>query len=89
MTKTKDKAVNSKRSPVKLAISKNSKILALFAIACTVVVGLVSELTQEQIQAQQQKELLRTLHAIIEPSRHDNDIANDCIMMSSPAIGHQ
>jgi electron transport complex protein RnfG len=83
-TNTKDKKTISNTS---IAISKNSKILAIFAIACTAIVGLVSELTQDKIKAQQQKELLKTLHAIITPARHDNNIANDCVMMSSPALG--
>lgn len=79
---------NPKKTPaVNIAISKNSKILALFAIACTITVGLVNELTQDKIAEQKQKALLKTLHAIIEPSRHDNNIANDCSKVSSPALG--
>ena len=62
MTEAKDVSpktrVKTKKSAVNLAVSKNSKILALFAIACTVIVGLVSELTQDKINAQQQKQLL-------------------------------
>jgi len=80
-------SIKKTKSSINVAVSKNSKILALFAIACTAIVGLVSELTQDKIKAQQQQELLRTLHAIIEPSRHDNDIANDCIMMTSSSLG--
>jgi electron transport complex, RnfABCDGE type, G subunit len=75
------------KSPLSTAISKNTKILALFAIACTFAVGLVSELTKDRIKAQEQQQLLRTLHTIIEPSRYDNDIANDCIIMSAPELG--
>jgi electron transport complex protein RnfG len=82
-----DEQTSTVKSPVKIAISKNSKILALFAITCTVIVGLVSELTQDKIKAQQQKQLLKTLHAIIKPNRHDNDIANDCIVTSAPELG--
>ncbi|PKI16049.1 electron transport complex subunit RsxG [Colwellia sp. 12G3] len=79
-----DKAV---KSPLTIAVSKNTKILALFAIACTLAVSLVSELTKDRIKIQEQQQLLRTLHSIIEPSRYDNDIANDCIMMSAPELG--
>jgi len=75
------------QSALTLAISKNTKILALFAIACTLAVGLVNELTKDRIKTQEQQQLLRTLHSIIEPSRYDNDIANDCIMVSSPELG--
>jgi electron transport complex protein RnfG len=83
---TSDKS-NATKSPLTIAISKNTKILALFAIACTLAVSLVSELTKDRIKAQEQQQLLRTLHSIIEPSRYDNDIANDCIMMSAPELG--
>ncbi|GAW95188.1 electron transport complex subunit G [Colwellia marinimaniae] len=75
------------KSALTIAISKNTKILALFAIACTFAVGLVSELTKERIKQQEQIYLLKTLHSIIEPSRYDNDIANDCIMISAPELG--
>ncbi len=75
------------KSALNIAISKNTKILALFAIACTAIVGLVSELTKERIKQQEQQQLLKTLHSIIEPSRYDNNIANDCIMMSAPELG--
>ncbi|KGJ87792.1 electron transport complex subunit RsxG [Colwellia psychrerythraea] len=75
------------KSALTIAVSKNTKILALFAIACTLAVGLVSELTKDEIKKQEQQHLLKTLHSIIEPSRYDNDIANDCIMMSAPELG--
>ncbi|MBU2892416.1 electron transport complex subunit RsxG [Colwellia sp. D2M02] len=74
-------------SATTVAVSNNSKILTLFAIACTGLVALVNELTQDKIKAQEQQQLLNTLHAIIEPSRYDNDIANDCISVSSPFLG--
>lgn len=75
------------KSTLTIAISKNTKVLALFAIACTLAVSLVSELTKDRIKAQEQQQLLRTLHSIIEPSRYDNDIANDCIMITAPELG--
>ncbi len=75
------------RTPLNLAITKNTKILALFAIACTAAVGLVSELTKDKIKVQEQQYLLQTLHSIIEPSRYDNDIANDCIHIKTNELG--
>jgi len=62
-----------------LPMQKNSQILALFAVACTAVVGLVHELTKDTIKAQAQHQLLATLHSIIEPSRYNNAIALDCV----------
>ncbi|MGL1955707.1 MAG: electron transport complex subunit RsxG [Colwellia sp.] len=70
-----------------LPMQKNSKILALFAIACTLIVALVNELTIDKIKTQQQKYLLKTLHSIIEPSRYNNNITADCITMNSVMLG--
>ena len=70
-----------------VAISKNSKILALFAIACTATVGLVNELTKERIYIQQQKQLLSTLNSIIESDRYNNDLTLDCIKVNNIALG--
>jgi electron transport complex protein RnfG len=78
---------NKNTQSTMLAISSNSKILALFAIACTGLVGLINELTKDKIKEQEQLQLLSTLNAIIEPSSYDNDIANDCISISSELLG--
>ena len=66
-----------KHSVFRLPIQKNSQILAIFAIVCTAIVGLVNELTKDKIKAQEQLQLLNTLHSIIEPSRYNNDITQD------------
>ena len=75
-----------KNSTFRLPIQKNSQILAIFAIACTAIVGLVHELTKDRIKAQEQLQLLNTLHSIIEPSRYNNDITQDCVSLSSPLL---
>jgi len=72
----------------RLPIQKNSQILAIFAIVCTAIVGLVNELTKDEIKAQEQLQLLTTLHSIIEPSRYNNDITQDCVSLSSPLLGN-
>ncbi|WDE10367.1 electron transport complex subunit RsxG [Thalassomonas haliotis] len=72
---------------MRIAIKKNSKILALFAIACTAVVGLVNEFTKGFIQTQQQQHLLAILHSIIEPERLNNNLANDCRLVTDPLLG--
>lgn len=74
------------KSTLRLPIQKNSQILAIFAIVCTLIVGLVNLLTEDKIKAQEQQQLLATLHSIIEPSRYDNDIALDCVILSSPLL---
>jgi electron transport complex protein RnfG len=75
-------------SKFRLPIQKNSQILAIFAIVCTAIVGLVNELTKDEIKAQEQRQLLNTLHSIIEPSRYNNDITQDCVSLSSPLLGN-
>lgn len=82
---TQPPEVNSK---FRLPIKKNSQILAIFAIICTAIVGLVNELTKDEIKAQEQLQLLNTLHSIIEPNRYDNDITRDCVSLSSPLLGN-
>ncbi|MCW8863413.1 MAG: electron transport complex subunit RsxG [Colwellia sp.] len=77
------------KSLFRLPVQKNSQILALFAIACTAIVGLVNELTKDQIKAQAQRQLLNTLHSIIEPHRYDNDITQDCVNFSSAPLEQQ
>ena len=76
------------RSPFRLPIQKNSLILAIFAIVCTAIVGLVNELTKDKIKVQEQLQLLNTLHSIIEPARYNNDITQDCVNFQSPLLGN-
>ena len=59
---------------IKTAVSKNAKILALFAIVCTAIVGLVHSLTKDQIVFQQQQDLLRNLNSIIAEDSYNNVI---------------
>ena len=75
---------------IKTAVSKNAKILALFAIVCTAIVGLVHLLTKDQIVFQEQQELLRNLNSIIAEDNYNNVIYKDCIILPSKALstGH-
>lgn len=75
-------------SGFRLPMQKNSQILAIFAIVCTAIVGLVNELTKDKIKAQEQLQLLNTLHSIIEPSRYNNEITQDCVNLSSILLGN-
>jgi len=77
-----------KLSVFRLPIQKNSQILAIFAIVCTAIVGLVNELTKDKIKAQEQLQLLNTLQSIIEPSRYNNEITQDCVSISSPLLAN-
>ncbi|NQY63817.1 MAG: electron transport complex subunit RsxG [Alteromonadaceae bacterium] len=68
---------------MRIAIEKNAKILALFAIACTAVVGTVHLLTKDTILHQEQLQLLTKLNNIIAPERYNNDIYLDCIIITA------
>jgi len=63
------------------AIQKNAKVLALFAIVCTTIVGLVHLLTKDKIEQQKQLQLLNRLSQVIAPSLYNNEIINDCIIV--------
>lgn len=65
---------------MKLAMEKNARILALFAIACTAIIGIVNLLTKDRIEIQQQQYLLNTLNEIIAPESYDNNLYLDCIL---------
>ncbi|WP_371373193.1 electron transport complex subunit RsxG [Thalassotalea aquiviva] len=71
---------------MKQAIEKNTKVLALFAIACTTMVSLVSWLTKDTIIEQQELQLLNTLHQVIPPERLDNNLSQDCQFISDAEL---
>jgi len=64
------------------AIQKNAVVLAIFAIVCTAVVGIVHLLTKEKIELQKQQQLLDRLAQVIDPQTYNNKIIEDCIMIS-------
>jgi len=70
-----------------IAMSKNAQLLALFAVACTAIVGVVHLLTKDQIALQQQQKLLRNLNSIIIDSSYNNVIYQDCLVLPSTALG--
>ncbi len=71
------------------SVSKNAKVLALFAVIATAIVGLVNEATKGRIIAQEQAQLLKVLHSIIPPKLHNNDIYNDCKIITDPLLGNK
>ncbi|WP_206485269.1 electron transport complex subunit RsxG [Thalassotalea sp. G2M2-11] len=69
------------------AIEKNAKLLALFAIACTAVVGLVHLLTKDRIVEQEQLQLVNTLNSLIPPNKHNNAMTQSCFYISDELLG--
>lgn len=61
-------------------------LLGLFAVLGTGLVALTFDNTQERIAANERAALLRNLHVLIPPERHDNDIFNDVIEVTAPEL---
>ncbi len=55
----------------------SSLLLALFAIAGTVLVSFTYDQTIDRINDNKRRELLRIVHVLIAPSEHNNDIFTD------------
>ena len=56
-------------------------LLALFAIVGTGLVALTAAGTAERIAANERATLMRTLHELVDPDRHDNDPAEDVALV--------
>ncbi len=69
------------------AIEKNAQLLALFAISCTAVVGIVNIFTKDIIVEQEQEQLLATLNELIDSSTYNNSIANECVVVTDALLG--
>lgn len=68
------------------AIQKNANILAVFAIVCTAIVGIVHTLTKDKIEQQKQQQLLDRLSQVIDPNSYNNEIINDCIIITPTEV---
>lgn len=64
-------------------------ILGLFAVVGTGLVALTYEGTAERIAENERQSLLRSLHQIISPDSHDNDIYADIIEVNDPLLGSE
>ncbi len=73
---------------MRIAMQKNALILALFAITCTAIVGLVNVLTKDKIAQQERLQLLSTLQTLIAPERYNNEIALDCVILANDHIAY-
>ncbi|MCK4951340.1 MAG: electron transport complex subunit RsxG, partial [Gammaproteobacteria bacterium] len=58
----------------------------LFAIVGTGLVAYTFENTEERIKLNEKNALLRSLHALIPPEKHDNDIFHDTLQVTMPAM---
>lgn len=61
-------------------------LLVLFAVAGTGLVALTHSATAERIAHNERETLLQSLHALISPDSHDNDIYSDRITVQDSAL---
>ena len=61
-------------------------LLSLFAFIGTAVLSFTHETTKDRIAQNERDALLRSLHNIIKPDMHDNDIFNDTIQVSDSEL---
>jgi electron transport complex protein RnfG len=65
---------------------RTAVILGLFAIIGTTMVALTFDNTAERIKESEREYLLRSLHALIPPAIHDNDMFTDVLMVDDPNL---
>jgi len=58
-------------------------VLGTFAVVGTTMVAVTFDQTKEQIAENQKQATLKSLHQLIPPSTHDNDIFNDTLLITS------
>jgi electron transport complex protein RnfG len=63
-------------------ISRNSFLLAAFAIVCTAAIATVNQLTKPMIAKQEQMALIKTINQLIPEDAYDNDIFASCFLVS-------
>ncbi|MBD3610151.1 MAG: electron transport complex subunit RsxG [Gammaproteobacteria bacterium] len=61
-------------------------LLGLFAVVGTTLVALTYDATEETIAEMEKQFLLQSLHVIVQPSEHDNDLFNDTIQVTHQAL---
>lgn len=65
------------------------KALAIFAIVASALVGITYQVTKDQIDANERASLLRSLHVLVPPEQHDNDLYADTIILDAPELNYR
>ena len=63
---------------------KTAWLLAIFAVVSTGMLAYTYENTKERVAINERESLLHTLHALVPPGAHDNDLYDDTITVRSP-----
>jgi len=67
-------------------MSRSAILLGLFALVGTGIVASIFTGTKDQIAESERQFMLRSLHEVIKPNMHDNDIFNDMITVTNPEL---
>ena len=67
-------------------MTRSALILGLFALVGGGLVAYIYQLTKPHIEEAERAYTLRSLHAVIDPSLHDNDIFRDMITVRDPEL---
>lgn len=67
-------------------MSRSAVLLGLFALVGTGIVAMIFTGTEERIAAAERAFMLRSLNAVIPATSYDNDIFNDMIHVTAPAL---
>lgn len=67
-------------------MGQGSVILATFALVASFLVALTYEGTKDTIAENEKQSLLRSLHVLVPPSRHDNDLYLDQITLETAEL---
>lgn len=70
------------------SIYKNAFELAAFALLSIGLIAVFHWLTKDKIQAEMQAKLARTLSQIVPPSKYNNDVYHECIVIDSAGVLH-
>ena len=79
-------STQSSLSPLMRKMIISAILLGLFAVVGTAMVAFTFDQTKEQIKENQKQAILRSLHQLIPPSEHDNDMFTDTISISNAAM---
>ena len=75
--------IKSPFSPLVTKMIISAVVLGVFAIVGTTMVAFTFEQTKEQIAENQKQATLKSLHQLIPPNKHDNDIFTDTLSITN------
>lgn len=67
-------------------VGKNGFILALFAAICVGLISTTYFVTRDKIASQEEQSLIKTLDQLVEKSKYDNDVYNDCTLIENAEL---